>query len=94
MRRFPVGITIAIAGSSFSSGGVLTDPTVQVEHVHADVWTQSIGIAQSFGLFGRTAQALAALPYSSADATGDVAEQTQHISRSGLSDMRLRLSVC
>ena len=91
--KVPVGLTIAIAGSTFSSGGVLTDPTLPVEDVHADGWTQSIGIAQSFGLFGRTAQALAALPYSSARVTGAVGEQSQHIERSGLSDMRLRLSV-
>ena len=68
--KVPVGITIAIAGSTFSSGGVLTDATLPVENVHADVWTQSVGIAQSFGLFGRTAQALAALPYSSAHYRG------------------------
>ena len=91
--KVPVGFTLAIAGFSFSSGGVLTDPTLPVENVHADVWTPSIGVAQSFGLFGRTAQALAALPYSWAHVTGDVAEQAQHVDRSGLSDMRLRLSV-
>jgi hypothetical protein len=91
--KVPVGLTIAIAGLSFSSGGVLTDPTLPVENVHADVWTPSIGVARSFSLFGRTAQALAALPYSWATATGDVAEQTQRVDRSGLSDMRLRLSV-
>ncbi len=52
-----------------------------------------MGVAQSFSLFGRTAQGLAALPYSWAHVTGDVGEQAQHIDRSGLSDMRLRLSV-
>ena len=91
--KVPVGFTLAIAGVSFSSGGVLTDPTLPVENVHADVWTPSVGVAQSFGLFGRTAQTLVALPYSWAHATGDVAEQAQHVDRSGLSDMRLRFSV-
>ena len=91
--KVPVGFTIAIAGVSFSSGGVLTDPTLPVENVHADVWTPSVGIAQSFGLFGRTAQTLVALPYSWAHVTGDVAEQVQQVDRSGLSDMRLRFSM-
>ena len=91
--KVPVGLTLAIAGLSFSSGGVLTDPTLPVDNVHADVWTPSIGVAKSFSLFGRTAQALAALPYSWAHVTGDVGEQAQHVDRSGLSDMRLRLSV-
>ena len=91
--KVPVGFTLAIAGVSFSSGGVLTDPTLPIENVHADVWTPSVGVAQSFSLFGRTAQALAALPYSWAHVTGDVGEQAHRIDRSGLSDMRLRLSV-
>ena len=89
----PIGLTVAIAGISFSSGGVLTDPTVPAEHVHADVSTPSLGVARTFSLFGRTAQGLAALPYSWAQVTGDVGEQAQRIDRSGLSDMRLRLSV-
>ncbi len=91
--RVPVGLTFAIAGFGFSSGGVLTDPTLPVENVHADVYTPSIGVAESFSLFGKTAQALAALPYSWATVTGDVADQAQRVDRSGLSDMRLRLSV-
>jgi hypothetical protein len=91
--KVPVGFTIATAGISVSSGGVLTDPTLPVENAHAKVWTPSVGIAQSFGLFGRTAQTLVALPYSWAHVTGDVAEQVQQVDRSGLSDMRFRFSI-
>ena len=91
--KAPIGLTVAIAGLSFSSGGVLTDPTLAVENVHADVLTPSVGVAHSFSLFGRTAQGLAALPYSTAQITGDVGEQARRIDRSGFSDMRLRLSV-
>jgi Putative MetA-pathway of phenol degradation len=91
--KVPTGLTLVIAGISFSEGGVLTDPTLPVENVHADTLTPSVGIARSFSLFGRTAQGLAALPYSWAQATGEVGESTQRIERSGLSDMRLRLSV-
>jgi len=91
--KVPVGITLTITGFSFSSGGVVTDPTLPAENVHADVATPSFGVAHSFGLFGRTAQALAVLPYSWAHVTGDVGEQTLQVDRSGLSDIRLRLSV-
>jgi hypothetical protein len=72
---------------------VLIDPTLPVENAHAEVWTPSVGIAQSFGLFGRTAQTLVALPYSWAHVTGDVAERAQQVDRSGLSDMRFRFSI-
>jgi hypothetical protein len=89
----PTGLTIAIAGVSFSSGDVLTDPTLPVQNVHAAAVTPSMGVARTFSLFGRTAQGLAALPYSWARVTGDVGEQARRIERSGLSDTRLRLSV-
>ena len=59
--QVPTGLTVAIARASASSGGVLSDPTLTVENVHADVLTPSVGVATSFSLFGRTAQGLAAL---------------------------------
>lgn len=91
--KAPIGLTGAIAGASFSSGGVLTDPTLAVQNVQAHVLTPSVGVAETFSLFGRTAQGLAALPYSWAHVKGEVGEQARSIDRSGLSDMRLRLSV-
>ncbi len=48
--QVPTGLTLAIAGVSFSSGGVLTDPTLAVENVHADVLAPSVGVATSFSL--------------------------------------------
>ena len=44
-------------------------------------------------LVGDAPQALAALPYSWAEVTGELNEQAARTTRSGLSDMRLRLSV-
>jgi hypothetical protein len=89
----PINSTLAIAGFSFSTGGVVTDPTLPTTKIHANVGTPSVGLARTFGLFGLTAQALAALPYSWAAATGEVDEAAARVTRSGLSDMRLRLSV-
>jgi len=91
--KVPINSTVAITGFAFSSGSVLTDPTLPVQNVHANVSTPSLGVARTFGLLGKTAQALAALPYSWAEVTGDIGEQTARTTRSGLSDMRLRLSV-
>ena len=90
--RVPTGFTLAIAGVSFSRWSSHR-PTLLVENLHADVLTPSLGVAESFSLFRLTAQGLAALPYSRAHATGDVGDRAQRIDRSGLSDMRLRLSV-
>jgi hypothetical protein len=91
--RAPINSTVAITGFAFSSGSVLTDPTLPVADVKAHVSTPSVGIARAFNLFGKTAQALAALPYSWAEVTGQINEQAARTTRSGLSDMRLRLSV-
>jgi hypothetical protein len=91
--RAPINSTVAIGGFSFSHGSVLTDATLPVQNVQADVITPSVGVARAFDLFGKTAQAMAALPYSWADVTGEVNEAAARTTRAGLSDMRLRLSV-
>jgi hypothetical protein len=89
----PVNGTFLITGFSLSHGGVVTDPTVPVTDISATVETPSVGVARSFSLFGKTAQAFGALPYSWAQVSGTVQEQQASISRAGLSDMRMRLSV-
>jgi hypothetical protein len=89
----PVNATFLVGGFSLSHGGVVTDPTLPVTDISATVETPSLGLARSFSLFGKTAQAFAALPYSWAQVSGKVLEQQTSISRAGLSDMRMRLSV-
>jgi hypothetical protein len=89
----PVNATFLIGGFGLSHGGVVTDPTIPVTDINATIETPSVGIGHSFGLFGKTAQAFAALPYSWAQVSGKVLEEQASISRAGLSDMRLRLSV-
>jgi hypothetical protein len=89
----PVNGTFLVTGFSVSHGGVLTDPTLPVTDVNATVETPSLGLARSFGLFGRMAQAFAALPYSWAQASGNALGEARDITRAGLSDMRLRLSL-
>jgi hypothetical protein len=90
--HIPVNGTFLFAGFSFSHGGVLTDPTLPLTDVDANVETPSFGVARSFSLFGQTAQAFAALPYSWAQ-SGRTLSGTSKTQLAGLSDMRLRLSV-
>ena len=89
----PVNGTFLIGGFGLSHGGVVTDPTLPVTDINATIETPSLGLARSFSLFGKTAQAFAALPYSWAQVSGKLLEEQTSISRAGLSDMRLRLSV-
>jgi hypothetical protein len=78
---------------AYSTGSVLTDPTLPLTNLKATVSTTSLAYARSFNFFGKTASALVALPYTWADASADINGQRESLNRSGLSDVRLRFSV-
>jgi hypothetical protein len=89
----PVNATFLVTGFAVSHGGIVSDPALPVTDINATVETPSLGVARSFSLFGKTAQAFVAMPYSWAQVSGKVLEQASSITRAGLSDARLRLSV-
>jgi len=89
----PVDATLAIFGIAVSHGGVVTDPTLPVTDLNATVEAPSLGIARTFSVFGRTGQAFGALPYAWARVSGNVSGDAASITRAGLSDMRMRVSV-
>jgi hypothetical protein len=89
----PVNGTFLVWGFSVSHGGVVTDPTLPVTDINATVETPSVGVGRSFSLFGQTAQAFGALPYSWAQMSGKALGEARSTTRAGLSDMRLRMSV-
>jgi hypothetical protein len=90
--RIPVNVTVLIAGFGYSHGGIVTDATLPVEDLNANIESPSIGVVHSFSLFGQTAQVSAALPYAWGDISANVGGTPQSTSRSGISDMRLRFS--
>jgi hypothetical protein len=49
----PVGTGFLTVGFGRSSGGVSFDPTVPLTDVHARLYSQVLGLGQTFGLFGR-----------------------------------------
>jgi hypothetical protein len=91
--KVPINSTVAVAGLSFSKGGVLTDPAAAVQNIEADVTTTTLGVVRTFALCGKTAQALAVFPYTWGDVTGNVFEEAARTTRSGAPDMRFRLAV-
>ena len=88
----PVNGTFLVWGLGVSDGAVVSDPALPVTDIQATVVTPSFGAGRSFSLFGRTAQAFAVLPFSSADVSGKVLGDGATTERAGLSDMRMRLS--
>ncbi|MBP1648082.1 MAG: Protein involved in meta-pathway of phenol degradation [Bacteroidetes bacterium] len=89
----PVDITLLVAGFSYSHGGVVTDATVPIQDLQASVETPMLGVGRTFGMFGQTAQAFVALPYSWAQASALVMGEPTSTNRAGLSDMRVRFSM-
>ena len=91
--RIPVGTTVMFTGFSFSNGEVVTDPTLPVQNIKANVETLSAGVSRSFGILGKSSQILVVFPYSWAQVSGNVGEQRAEITRSGMGDMRFRFSM-
>ena len=89
----PIGANFLLVGIGRSSGDVVFDPTVPITDVHADINAATVGVGRTFNLAGRQALVTAALPYAWGDISGRVAEQAQSITRSGLTDARLKVSV-
>jgi hypothetical protein len=89
----PIGANFLVVGAGRSTGEVLFDPTVPITDVRAELNAVSVGLGRTFSLAGRLALVTAALPYSWGTIEGTVAEQARQITRSGLADMRVKLSV-
>ena len=91
--RVPIGATFLVTGYVVSDGAVVTDATAPLRDLQATIQSASLGVGRSFNLFGKTAQGFAGLPYSWGKASALVLGDRQSVTRSGLSDMRLRLAV-
>jgi hypothetical protein len=89
----PVGMNFVGVSWQNSSGGVTTDPTLPITNVDADIDNAIVGYARTFALAGRAASIGAVLPYSWADVSGEVFEESRSVERTGFSDARLRFAV-
>ncbi len=89
----PVGLNFLVLSYAHQSGEILFDPTLPFENVEAKLNAGAIAYGRTFGLAGRSASVLAALPYVWGEVSGDVLEQRRSITRSGLADMRLRFAM-
>lgn len=88
----PTGANFVLAVYAHTSGDVVFDPSVPITNVSARVNTSAFFYGRTFGLFGRSASAAIQLPYVWGNIEGDVGEDRRSIYRSGLADLRLRLT--
>ncbi len=82
----PIGLNFVGIGTSYSTGGVVTDPSLPVENVHAEVYVVPPYCGRTFGLFGRLASATLSTPYGWAHVTGDVQDVGRTVDRDGFLD--------
>src|SRR3954464_7477993 len=73
----PINMTFVVGALSRSSGGVVTDPSLPIDDVHATLGVVMAGIGHTFDLFGRSALFIAAMPFARAHATGSVGDVTR-----------------
>jgi len=90
--RSPVGVNLALFTYSYQTGDVLFDPALPLTDVSVNINGAVVGYGRTFNLAGRQATASAALPYVWGTVRGTVFEQQQEVTRSGLGDLRLRIS--
>lgn len=89
----PVGTTFLVSAVGRSTGGVLTDPSLPVLNVEAKLTTWSAGLGHTFGVAGRQALVVVVIPYAWGRISGDVGESRREVTREGLADPRIKLSV-
>jgi len=88
----PTGANFVLLVYARSTGDVVFDPSVPITDVSARVNMGAMFYGRTFGLFGRSASAAVQLPYVWGHVEGNVFEERRDVYRSGLADLRLRLT--
>jgi hypothetical protein len=89
----PIGLNFLGLGSLYSSGGVVTDPSIPIQNIDAEVTSVVPYYARTFGLFGRLASVTAVFPYAWATVRGDVNAVSNSVDRAGLLDPQFRFAI-
>jgi hypothetical protein len=89
----PIGATFFVASLARSTGSVVLDPSIPLTDVDATINGAFFGVGTTFDMFGKLALVSVAVPYAWGDVSGRVFEEARTVSRSGLADTRVRLSV-
>jgi len=88
----PTGANFVLAVYGHTSGSVVFDPSVPITNVDARVNTGALFYGRTFSLLGRSASAAVQVPYVWGTIDGDVFEARRSVYRSGLADLRMRLT--
>ncbi|QNK02257.1 transporter [Dyella telluris] len=86
----PIGTNFIDVGYTRLSGDVLTDPSLPITNVQAQINAMSAAYVRSFGLAGHSATLAVGLPYVDGSLSGNVIDAPSDIHRSGMGDLKLR----
>jgi Putative MetA-pathway of phenol degradation len=89
----PIGTTFVVVSATRSQGGVFTDPSAPISDVEATVDVLGLALGHTFAIGRKQAFLLGAVPVTWGEASGQVGEDRQSVSRRGLADPRVRFSV-
>ena len=89
----PVRSNAVIFSYAYNSGEILLDPTIPIEDLNAQLHVPILSFYHSFNFFSRSANVAVAVPYGYGHFRGRVLGDDTRITRSGLADSRIRVSV-
>jgi hypothetical protein len=89
----PIGVNFLIVGTTHQWGSVLVDPTLPVKDVTASVDTATLAYMHVFDFWGQSGSLALVVPNAWLSASGEVFDQARSISRTGLADITMRLSI-
>jgi hypothetical protein len=89
----PTSLNIVQASFGRSWGGLLFDTSLPFDDVNAHINQGALLYGRTFGLLGRSANAVVAFPYVWGDVDGLVEGEYRRITRSGLADLRGQFTI-
>jgi len=92
-RALPSGVNFLVVSYGFSTGNVITDPTVPIEDLEADVHTAAAAYLRTFAVGKRSASFSIVAPFVYLSASGTIEGEFLEGSRSGWADARARFTV-
>ena len=89
----PIGMNFVVAGVGNSRGALLFDPAIPIEDARSDLNLGVFGYARTFALGGKQGLVSGGLIYGRGELSGVVSGVERVTGRSGLTDLRVRVSV-
>lgn len=89
----PVGLNFLIGGYVYTTGGVVTDPSIQLENSSVEFHQAIVGYAHGFDVWGKSGKIDVILPYAWVSGSAEFNGQFHERSVSGFADPELRFTV-